>query len=275
MYTSTISKSKGTNKSSKGLYFFDDNYDNNNDGDNNDNAYSVKKVENIEETKENGYVVIKCGEGKRITLYLSLNLGLNIYHVDHFINKDDANFIFKTFEKKLIYNSADASKVFMYNRYVEIPRDQVAYGEPGTFYRFSGNNVRARDWLSDQPIEAILRKLVKKLQIFTGIKFNFALINRYRDGDKYIGYHSDDERDLEQPATIAGISFGTTRQMFFQNKDDTNIEIKVPLDHGSLIYINYPTNGFWKHSIPKMKKVKGTRISITFRRMTVPSNAPM
>lgn len=204
---------------------------------------------------------------KNSKLYINLNTGLNIYYTKNFIDYDDTQIIFKILEKRLKYNSPEDSKVLIFGKYIEIPRSQAAYGDAGTFYRFSGNIVYAKDWSEDGVIEMILRKIRHKLEIYTGTKFNFVLINRYENGNQYIGFHSDDEDDLGHEPKIAGISFGAMRPLYFQNKISALTDIKIDLESGSVILMNHPTNKYWKHSIPKTSKKIGTRISLTYRKM--------
>jgi alkylated DNA repair dioxygenase AlkB len=42
-------------------------------------------------------------------------------------------------------------------------------------------------------------------------------------------------------------------------------DIKLLLEHGSLLLILHPTNKFWKHSVPKRAGIKEPRINLTFR----------
>lgn len=60
----------------------------------------------------------------------------------------------------------------MFGKYHEIPRQQVAYGEEGLKYSFSGTTVPAKKW-----IESVrsARDLIANL---TGYDYNFVLVNR-------------------------------------------------------------------------------------------------
>lgn len=52
----------------------------------------------------------------------------------------------------------------------------------------------------------------------TAIRFDYVLINYYANGNNYIGYHSDDERDLKKNGIIASLSLGASRDFCFQMK---------------------------------------------------------
>lgn len=193
-------------------------------------------------------------------------LGLNMLYVKNFISIRQSKIILRTFEKQIIYNPPEESKIFIIGKYIDIPRSIVAYGEPWTFYKFSGMTVRAKSWLEDGPIEKILRMLVDKLEGYIGVRFNSVLINRYKDGKQYIGYHQDGETDLIEKPIIAGISFGATRTISFQHIDGPG-EIKLNLGDGSLLLIKHPANQNWGHSILGAPNMVGVGISLTFRKM--------
>jgi alkylated DNA repair dioxygenase AlkB len=39
-------------------------------------------------------------------------------------------------------------------------------------------------------------------------KFNSCLLNLYHDGNEGMGWHSDDEKSIEDNSSIASVSFG-------------------------------------------------------------------
>lgn len=198
---------------------------------------------------------------------------INVEYISLFIDTQNATKIFNTFEKRLIYNSDSESSIKFYGKALPIKRKQVAYGEEGTFYGFSGNRVYARDWNNNSTICKIIKKIRDKVEQQSGESFNFVLINRYKDGDDYVGYHRDDEKDLDKYASIVGVSFGAERDILF--KSTKNITgslpdpIKLKLEHGSYFIMKYPTNDNYKHSIPKRKGILTPRISLTFRKLVV------
>ena len=108
-------------------------------------------------------------------------------------------------------------------------------------------------------------------EIYSGEKFNFVLINYYANGDQCIGYHSDDERDLDKFSSIVGVSLGSPRDFLLKPKNfiTKNLPnpIKINLDHGSIILMKYPTNKHWTHSIPRRTNINNPRISLTFRKI--------
>lgn len=194
---------------------------------------------------------------------------LVLYDRDFTINNKE--YLFKLLERDVIYNSNESSKVKIFGVEHEIPRKQVAYGDPGTTYTFAGVTVSAMDWNKNNELCNVLTSLRNKVAKYFNFNPNFVLINRYEDGEQYIGYHSDDEKDLDLNSPIVGISLGSEREMLFKSKKTGNV-IPLMLTNGSAYCMFNPTNSNYKHSIPKRKGVKCPRISLTFREMKIKNN---
>lgn len=199
----------------------------------------------------------------------SLTDNINVHYSGNFINKYTADKYYDIFEKNIKYNSAEESKIKIFGKDIEIPRKQVGYGEPGTSYQFSGVKVSAKSWSENNILCIVLRNIRHKVETFTGQTFNFVLINRYEDGNQYIGYHSDDEKELGNEPTIVGVSFGAKRDVSFKSNSfipsKISQQFNLELEHGSIFVMYDPTNTHWKHSIPKRSNIKTPRISLTFR----------
>ena len=161
-----------------------------------------------------------------------------------------------------MYFTGDLSKVKIFGKVHPIPRKQSAYGDEGLTYKYSGTTVPALPWT---PTLSMLRDLI---QIKTGIKYNFVLVNRYKDGEDKMGDHKDDEKELEEKVPIASLTLGAERDFIFKHQDrkKNHIEnIKIVLKDGMLLLMNPPTNKFWYHGLPPRKCCHHPRINLTFR----------
>ncbi|KAL6465791.1 hypothetical protein MHYP_G00259240 [Metynnis hypsauchen] len=183
-------------------------------------------------------------------------------------SKEEADRLFSRLEEEVEYFTGDQAKVQVYGKLHSVPRQQATYGDEGLMYSFSGVHLLARPWT---PTLEYIRDAVTNA---TGQTFNFVLINRYKDGHDHIGEHRDDERELDPTCPIASVSLGAVRDFIFRHRDarvgpnKRKIEpVKLELAHGSLLLMNSPTNTYWYHSLPIRKKVKTTRINLTFRRI--------
>lgn len=113
-----------------------------------------------------------------------------------------------------------------------------------------------------------INTLREKIEKVTKRKLLYAQLNYYRDGKDYIGWHTDSE--VQKGDIIASISLGVDRKFAIRHKNyKSNKDIpkyEFNLKNGSLLIMDYNTSTkFWKHTLPKMNKINGKRINITFR----------
>ena len=104
------------------------------------------------------------------------------------------------------------------------------------------------------------------MENLTNTKYNSCLLNLYNDGNEGIGWHSDDEKSIEDGSSIASVSLGAKRKFSFKHKQ-SNKTISVLLEHGSLLLMKGVTQKKWLHSLPKSSKITLPRINLTFRIM--------
>ena len=139
---------------------------------------------------------------------------------------------------------------------IPIPRLQTSFGNKGISYSYSNSRVVANEW------DSFILKVKKRVENITNLRYNFVLINKYRDGNDYIGYHSDDEKELSGP--IVSITIGAVRDFKLKHKKTKEV-ITIPLPHNSCLIFDEKTNSRYKHSVPKRKKCKNVRYNLTFR----------
>ncbi len=65
--------------------------------------------------------------------------------------------------------------------------------------------------------------------------FNGILINKYENGEEYIGKHSDDERGLQPSCGVIAMSFGAVRKFRVRNKLTGKIVMDVPTESNKII----------------------------------------
>lgn len=116
------------------------------------------------------------------------------------------------------------------------------------------------------PWHAELLKMKENIEKQFGDKFNFALVNYYRDGTDYMGFHSDKEGDLVAGAPIASVTLGAERDFVLMSNKTPTQKHSLLLQNGSLLFMRGNTQKNYKHSVPKSKVLlKEPRINITFR----------
>jgi alkylated DNA repair dioxygenase AlkB len=223
----------------------------------------INMIDEDEETSNKLYYLRQTN-----VFYGSLDMRMHIHFIRNYLDPDFADRLFEGL-KRVKYNSDEESMVKIMGKTMMIPRKQVAFGDPGTDYHFSGTSVRAYDWNSEDSslnsrVARELKQVSKKAGRTACSTFNHTLVNNYLDQTNCIGYHSDGEKDLGRYPLVAGISFGQEREIYFKS-NITGEVVKISLPHNSFYVMHYPTNRFWKHSIPRSTKRMGQRISLTFR----------
>ena len=184
-----------------------------------------------------------------------------VYLINNFLNDSDCDQLLK--EIKLLPFSV--KDIVVYNKVYKTPRAtaSVKFGEykTYTYNQVEEKPVDAGEYLTKLKnyIEGYLFEVLKMND-----KFNFALLNYYKDGNSSIGSHSDSESSIVRYSAIASFSIGQTREFIFKNKltDET---IKVDLENGSLLLMLDKTQQLWTHGINKSKKEMKERWNITFR----------
>ncbi len=146
----------------------------------------------------------------------------------------------------------------LYGKTIPLPRYTSWYGDEDKSYTYSGIKSNPNKWNKG------LLYIKNEIEKIAKIHFNSVLINWYRDGDDYINWHADDEKELGENPIVASVNFGKTRD-FIIRKNDKSEKITIPLKHGTLLIMSGEIQHFWQHSVPKRKKVKEARFNLTFR----------
>lgn len=168
-------------------------------------------------------------------------------------------------------------EIFVHGKVCHQNRDVGFYSTESTGYRYSGQ-VAAAFSFEHAPL---LEELMKKVNQVLKTNFNGVLVNKYNSGEDYIGAHSDSEAGLDKNnMTVASLCYSSRDE-----EGNYNGIRKFRLRHKAsglvmtspilIDYLHQPNellvmdgSAFQKrytHEIPIEKKVKGTRISLTFR----------
>jgi alkylated DNA repair dioxygenase AlkB len=111
-------------------------------------------------------------------------------------------------------------------RQFTLPRLQTWHANPGI--RYSNNLLETRPWT---PLLSTIRL---KVESFIDFSFNSVLVNLYRNGADYVGWHADNEQELGEQPFIASLTFGAERHFAFRHKQ-TSEEGRVLLRNGTLL----------------------------------------
>ena len=163
-------------------------------------------------------------------------------------------------------------QVKIYDKLVNLPRLQLCFGQS---YQYSGTTSHAI-----QEIPPIIKKAMNMVNAhyMKSTKSNIpiykmCLVNYYRNGKDYIGFHSDDEKQLIPNTPIYSISLGSKRKFKLKIKDkfeSSQCENKldsyeIEPEDTSLLIMGGTCQKTHKHSVPKTSKDVNLRINLTFR----------
>jgi alkylated DNA repair dioxygenase AlkB len=144
-----------------------------------------------------------------------------------------------------------------------LPRLQTWHADAGIRYSYSNNLLQTRPWT------ALLSEIKAKVEAYVNYPFNSVLVNCYRDGNDYVGWHADNERELGAQPVIASLTLGAARPLQFRHKK-TLAQGQIVLPSGSLLVMQPNFQHHWLHSVPMDANLREGRINLTFRRVVVP-----
>jgi alkylated DNA repair dioxygenase AlkB len=179
----------------------------------------------------------------------------------HWLPRDAADTLQRTLREDVPW---EVHRIRMFGRQVDSPRLSCWMGDPAARYRYSGTDFVPQPW------HPALLPLRDQLAAFCGHAFNSVLLNRYRDGDDGMGWHSDNEPELGPAPVIASLSLGAGRRFLLRRRDDHAKKAEVLLDHGDLLVMGGQTQRLYQHGLPKSARPLAERLNLTFRWINAP-----
>jgi alkylated DNA repair dioxygenase AlkB len=149
-------------------------------------------------------------------------------------------------------------EIILFGKKIITKRKVAWYGDNGIEYTYSNTTKKALTWTKE------LLEIKSLIEERTGSTFNSCLLNLYHSGEEGMGWHSDDEKELENNGAIASVSFGAERKFSFKHKKDQTT-FSILLENGSLLLMKDQIQSFWQHKLTPTKMVKSARINLTFR----------
>ncbi|MEK6846958.1 MAG: alpha-ketoglutarate-dependent dioxygenase AlkB [Nanoarchaeota archaeon] len=142
----------------------------------------------------------------------------------------------------------------IFKKQIKIPRLQLFLGEPNISYTYSNQIITTMPWHYQ------IINLKNKIEKTAKESYNCVLVNKYRNGEDYVSFHQDTEKELINK-NIPSFSIGETRKFILKNNLN---KITYNLESNDLLIIPKSINETHQHSIPKEKN-KGIRYNLTFR----------
>jgi alkylated DNA repair dioxygenase AlkB len=149
--------------------------------------------------------------------------------------------------------------ISMYGKEIALPRLSAWYGDDSKPYTYSGITLYPLPWTDE------LLSIKQRIETVAGVSFSSVLLNRYRNGQDYVGWHTDAEKELGQNPVIGSVNFGATRKFQLRRIDNHKEKFEVELQHGTYLVMQGATQHYWQHQVPKTARPIGERLNLTFR----------
>jgi alkylated DNA repair dioxygenase AlkB len=180
-----------------------------------------------------------------------------LYLIKQFYSLLESDLLFTALETGLAWQK---ETIFIFGKWVKVPRLMCWYGDPDAIYQYSGVKHQPKPW------SAALQSVRETVEQQCQWSFNSVLANLYRHGQDSMGCHADDEKELGHNPLIASLSLGDERLFKLHHKKTKEI-VDITLGHGDLLIMAGSLQHHWMHSIPKTKRLKTPRINLTFRKI--------
>jgi alkylated DNA repair dioxygenase AlkB len=178
-----------------------------------------------------------------------------LYLIKQFYPYTEADRLFQQLLTELAWQE---ESIFLYGRWVKVPRLMCWYGDKDASYQYSHVVHQPLPWTTS------LKTIQQQVENISGYRFNSVLGNLYRDGNDSMGCHAGDELELGKNPVIVSLSLGDSRLLKFKHQQQ-KITLDVPLEHGDLLIMAGALQNHWQHSLPKTRLKKSARINLTFR----------
>ncbi len=180
-----------------------------------------------------------------------------LYFIKQFYQPAVADVLFQQLLTELAWQE---ESIFIFGRWVKVPRLMCWYGDKDAFYQYSHVVHHPLPWTTS------LHNIQQDIEQASGYEFNSVLGNLYRDGNDSMGCHADDEQELGRNPAIASLSLGDSRVLKFKHQHSKRV-FEVLLEHGDLLLMAGTLQHYWQHHLPKTRQPKTARINLTFRKI--------
>ena len=149
--------------------------------------------------------------------------------------------------------------VQVYGRHHPVPRLTMFLAEHDVSYRYSGTQHCGEGWPS------WFVPLLNQVSTACRCPFNGCLLNLYRHGEDRMGWHADDEAEIDQSQPIASLSLGSSRDFQLRHRQQKQHRHTLTLNSGDLLVMHPGCQQDWLHGVPQRKRITTPRVNLTFR----------
>lgn len=128
-----------------------------------------------------------------------------------------------------------------------------------------GAGVRTYEARVSHPVIDAVRN---QIEAEAGVRLEGCFLNLYLDGSDSLGWHADDDPEIDHNRPIAVVTLGSGRDIAFKAQAPGSHPERLLLEPGSLLLMRPGMQQTHFHAIPKIKPGEvpvGPRISLTYR----------
>lgn len=153
--------------------------------------------------------------------------------------------------------------IFVFGKWARQQRDVAFFSDESKGYAYSTTFIPS----TPLAVSPVIQWLLPALNQALGTSFNGVLYNRYKNGTKYVSAHPDEESALDKKLRlVVGIAYGPGVRTFrIRDRKTKKIVYDFVHEPCCLYGMQGEFQSVYTHEIPVQKKVKGERISLTFR----------
>ena len=115
----------------------------------------------------------------------------------------------------------------------------------------------------------VIKSILTRINQKYGCDLNSVLVSQYKNGSVGTRWHKDDEAEMDPSQPICVVSVGSKRQVDFVNAGETDFRrtcLTLSPSEGSIYLMKPGCQESFLHRVKQNKKVKTSRISLSFRR---------
>lgn len=185
-----------------------------------------------------------------------LPYGGEAYYFRDVFDEAESELLFQDLQKQVPWKH---ESVKLFGKEIMQPRLTAWFGDADKPYTYSGLTLQPGSWTNT------LLRIKEASDRLSGVISTSALLNLYRGGTDYMGWHRDNEKMLGKSPVIASVSFGCPRTFQFRDYHSKKNILSIELQPGSVLIMKGESQQQWEHRLPKQRTVAGVRINITFR----------
>ncbi len=190
------------------------------------------------------------------------NMNNSIKYINNFLFENEKLLIINWLNNKKFKKGINNDSSIIKRKQLWFQKEQKPFNKDWIKFDWWNSETVYDDMLVK--LECLIKSYLKKNNININVNINSCLVNKYKNGQKFIKFHQDSSKAFGKNHYIILYSIGEQRTMRFRNINDINDTFDLVLESNSLVIIYPEININYEHSIIKDNS-KNTRYSFTFR----------